>query len=32
MQGHHWLLLAVVAVVFYVVGAKYPAVAAKVGI
>jgi len=29
MKSHHFLFLAIVAVIFYVVGAKYPALAAK---
>lgn len=31
MELQHWVLLVVVALVFYVVGAKYPATAAKLG-
>jgi hypothetical protein len=32
MQGWHWLTLVIVAIVFYYVGAKYPAMVAKVGL
>jgi len=31
MSSHHWLGLLVVAIVFYLVGAKWPALAARVG-
>lgn len=31
MAMHHWFMLAVVAVVFYYVGAKYPGMVAKIG-
>jgi hypothetical protein len=29
---HHWVLLLIVAVAFYLVGAKWPAVAQKAGV
>lgn len=32
MESHHWLLLAVVLVVGYAVGVKYPQWGAKVGL
>lgn len=32
MQTHHWLLLAVLMVAGYFVGAKYPQLAHKVGV
>lgn len=32
MQGQHWVLVAVVAVVFYVIGAKFPSVAHQIGV
>lgn len=32
MKSHHWLLLIAVAVGMYLVGAKYPAFAHKVGL
>lgn len=32
MQTHHWLLLIVVFVVAYYVGAKYPGMISKVGL
>lgn len=31
MEGQHWIMLAVVALVFYVIGAKFPAVAHQIG-
>lgn len=32
MQIHHWLLLAVVFIIAYYVGAKYPGMVSKVGL
>ena len=32
MQGHHYIMLIVVLIVGYLVGAKYPAMAQKVGL
>lgn len=32
MQTHHFILFAIIAVAFYLVGAKFPGLAAKVGI
>jgi hypothetical protein len=31
MEGQHWLMLAVVAAVFYIIGAKYPALSQRIG-
>jgi len=31
MEGQHWLMLGVVALVFYIIGAKYPNVAHQIG-
>lgn len=32
MQGHHWLMLALVVVIGYVLGVKFPQLGAKVGL
>lgn len=32
MQSHHWLMLGLVAIVFYLIGAKFPAIASQVGV
>ena len=32
MRSHHWVALLVVAIVFYLIGAKWPALAKRVGI
>lgn len=32
MQNHHWFLLIIVGLVFYYVGAKYPALVTKMGL
>jgi hypothetical protein len=31
MKGPHWLVVAIVAVAFYWIGAKWPALAQKIG-
>lgn len=31
MQSHHWFSLLIVAVIFYVVGAKWPMLANRIG-
>jgi hypothetical protein len=31
MESHHWIGLVVIAVVFYLIGAKYPVYAARLG-
>lgn len=31
MESHHWIMIGVVALVFYVIGAKYPTWAGKLG-
>ena len=32
MASHHWVAIGLTAVVFYLVGAKYPSLAGKVGL
>lgn len=32
MQGHHWLMIAIVLIVGYIAGAKYPMLAQKIGL
>jgi hypothetical protein len=32
MASHHWIMLLVVAVVFYWIGAKFPQIAKSVGV
>jgi hypothetical protein len=32
METQHWVMLVVVALVFYVIGTKYPALAQQVGL
>jgi len=31
MESHHWISLVIVAVIFYLLGAKFPAYAARLG-
>ena len=31
MEMHHWIMFGAVALVFYIVGTKYPQFAAKIG-
>jgi len=31
MEGHHWIMLVVIALVFYVIGAKFPMMAQRFG-
>jgi hypothetical protein len=31
MEGHHWIMLVVIALVFYVIGAKFPGTAQRFG-
>jgi hypothetical protein len=32
MKTHHWFTLVIVAAIFYVIGARMPAIAQKVGV
>jgi hypothetical protein len=31
MESQHWIMLLIVALVFYVIGAKYPMMASRIG-